>query len=73
MWQLVKRKGFPGDSDGKESSCSIGDPGSIPGLRKIPWSRKCVPTPVSLPGESHGQGMLEGYSPWGFKEPDMTE
>ena len=31
------------------------------------------PTPVSLPGESHGQRSLAGYSPWGHKELDMTE
>ena len=30
-------------------------------------------TPVSLPGESHGQRSLVGYSPWGRKESDMTE
>ena len=28
--------GFPGDSDGKESACNVGDPGSIPGLGKSP-------------------------------------
>ena len=28
--------GFPGDSDGKESACSAGDPGSNPGLGKSP-------------------------------------
>ena len=31
------------------------------------------PTPVFLPGEFHGQRSLEGYSPWGLKESDMTE
>ena len=31
------------------------------------------PTPVFLPGESHGQRSLMGYSPWGRKELDMTE
>ena len=30
-------------------------------------------TPVFLPGESHGQRSLMGYSPWGHKESDMTE
>ena len=40
---------------------------------KIPWSRKWQPTPVSLPGESHGQRSLAGYSPWGHKESDVTE
>ena len=28
--------GFPGGSDGKESACSVGDPGSIPGLGRSP-------------------------------------
>ena len=40
---------------------------------KIPWSRTWQPTPVFLPGESHGQRSLAGYSPWGHKESDMTE
>ena len=31
------------------------------------------PTPVFLPGESHGQRSLVDYSPWGRKESDMTE
>ena len=35
--------------------------------------REWPPTPVSLPGESHGQRSLAGYSPWGPKESDMTE
>ena len=34
---------------------------------------KWLPTPVFLPGESHGQRILAGYSPWGHKELDMTE
>ena len=49
--------GFPGGSDGKESACNAGDPGSIPG------SRAWQPTPVFLPGEFHGQRSLAGYSP----------
>ena len=44
-----------------------------PWLRKIPWRRKRQPTLVFLPGESHGQRSLEGYSPWGHKELDSTE
>ena len=35
--------------------------------------RKWQPTPVFLPGESHGRRSLVGYSPWGSKESDMTE
>jgi len=49
------------------------DVGSIPGSGKIPWSRKWQPTPVFLPGESHGQRSLVGYSPCGCKELDTTE
>ena len=40
-----------------------------PWVGKIPWRRAWQPTPVSLPGESHGQRSLEGYSPQGCKEP----
>ena len=44
-----------------------------PWVRKIPWRRKGQPTPVFLPGKSHGQRSLVGHSPWGCKESDMTE
>ena len=37
------------------------------------WRRKWQPTPVLLPGESHGRRSLVGYSPWGCKESDTTE
>ena len=40
---------------------------------KIPWRRKWQPTPIFMPGESHGQRSLMGYSPWGRKESDTTE
>ena len=43
-------------------------PGFDPWVGKIPWRRKWQPTPVFLPGESHGQRSLEGYSPQGHKE-----
>ena len=36
-------------------------------LHELIWRRKCLPTPVFLPGESHGQRNLLGYSPWGHK------
>ena len=38
-----------------------------------PWRRKWQSTPVLLPGKSHGQRTLVGYSVWGRKESDMTE
>ena len=42
-------------------------------VRRIPWRSEWLPTPVFLPGESHGQRSLVGYSPWGCKESDTTE
>ena len=48
-------------------------PGFYPWVRKIPWRRKWQPTPVFLPGESHGRRSLVGSSPWGRKELDTTE
>ena len=65
--------GFPGSSEVKASACNVGDPGSIPGLGRFPWRRKWQPTPVFLPGESHGQRSLVGYSSRGLKESDSTE
>ena len=37
------------------------------------WRRQWHPTPVLLPGKSHGRRSLVGCSPWGCKESDMTE
>ena len=68
--------GLPGWLSGKESACQCR---RHKGPRfdcwggKIPWSRKWQPTPVLLPGESHGQKSLAGYSPRGHREVDMTE
>ena len=50
----------------KNSPANAGDAadlGSIPESGKIPWRTKWQPTPVFLPGESHGQRSLVGYSP----------
>ena len=44
-----------------------------PLLGKIPWRRAWQSTPVSMPGESHEQRTLVGYSPWGLKEMDTIE
>ena len=66
-------KDFPGGSDGKSVCLQWGRPGFSPWVRKIPWRRKWHPTPVLLPGKSHGQRSLIGYSPWGNKESDLTE
>ena len=56
-------KGFPGGSDGKESACNAGRPGFDPWVRKIPWRKEWLPTPLFLPGEFHGQRSLADYSP----------
>ena len=60
-------------SDGKESACSAGDLGSVSRLGRFSWRRAWPLLPVFLPGESHGQRSLAGYSPWGHQELDTTE
>ena len=58
--------GFPGDSAGKNPPANARNTGSIPGCGRCPeegWQ----PTPVFLPGKSHGQRSLLGYIPWGHK------
>jgi len=57
----------------KNLLADAGDVGLISESRKIPWRRKWQPTPVFLPGESHGQRSLAGYSPRGCKGSDTTE
>ena len=44
-----------------------------PWVRKMPWRREWQPTVVLLPGKSHGQRSLGGYSPQGCKELDTTK
>ena len=50
-----------------------GRPGFDPWVRKILWWREWQPTPVFLPGEFHGPGSVQGYSPWGRKVSVTTE
>ena len=57
----------------KDRPVNAGDADLIPGLGKIPWSRKWQLTSVSLYGKSHGQRSLVGYTPWGRKGSDTTE
>ena len=58
---------FPRWLSGKESACQCRRHGFDPWVGKIPWRRKWQPTPVFLPGKSHGQRSLAGYSPLGLK------
>ena len=59
--------GFPGGSAGKESTCSVGDLGSIPGLGRSPGKGNSYPLQYS------GLENSMDYSPWGHHESDMTE
>ena len=75
-WVRMHKLGFSGGTSSKEPAgqrrrCKRR--GCDPWVRKIPWRRAWQPTPVFLPGESHGQRSLAGYSPWGRKESDLTE
>ena len=73
VWE---RRGFPGAASGKEPACQCRKCKRSrfnPWVGKIPWRRKWQPTPVFLPGESHGQRSLVGYNPEGRKESDRTE
>ena len=65
--------GFPGGSDGKESTCIEGNLGSIPGLERSPGGGHGNPLQYSCLENPHGQRSLAGWSPWGCKELDMTE
>ena len=65
--------GFPGGSNGKESTCSMRDLGSIPGLGRSPGGGHGNPLQYSCLENPHGKRSLAGYSPWGHKESDMTE
>ena len=68
----TSKGGFPGDLDGKESTCQCRRHGLDSWVRKISWRRKGLPIPVFLPGKPHGERSLAGYRPWGHKGSDMT-
>ena len=68
--------GLPSWCSGKESTCQYRRHkrcGFDPWVGKIPWRGEWQPTPVFLPGESHEQRSLAGYSPWGHRESDTTD
>ena len=72
-WNML---GFPGGANGEEPACQCRRHktcGFDPWVGKIPWRRTLQSTPVFLPGESHGQRSLVGYSPYDCKEADTTE
>ena len=57
----------------KNLLANAGDVGLIPESGRSPGGGNGKPTPVFLPGKSHGQRSLESCSPWGRKESDTTE
>ena len=70
------KTGFPGGASGNEPTCQSRRHKRHrfdPWVGKIPWRRKGQPTPVFLPGKSHGQRNLVVYNPWDHKESDATE
>ena len=69
-YDLFSYWGFPGGPDSKEPVSNEGDLGLIPGLERSPGEGKGHPF---LPGESHGQRSLVGFSPWSRRESDPTD
>ena len=63
---ILLHKGFPGGSDGKESSCKAGDRSLIPGLGRCPGEGDGNPL-------KYGQRSPAGYRPRGRRESDTTE
>ena len=63
--------GLPRWLSGKESACQAGEAGSIPWLERSSGEGNGNPTPVFLPGKSHGSWWAT--VPWGRKESDPTE
>ena len=67
FFSLYVSFGFPGGSDGKESTCNAGDLGLIPGLGRFPGEGN------GYPPQHSGLQNSKDYSPWGRKELDTTE
>ena len=65
--------GYPGGSDGKESTWNVGNLGLILELGGIPGGGNGKPLQYSCLENPHGQRNLAGYSLLSHKESDMTE
>ena len=64
---LIRIVGLTWWLSGEEFTWEWRKHGLYPWVGNIPWRRKWQPTPVFLPGKSHRQRSLLGYSPWGRK------
>ena len=69
----ILQYGLPWSLSDKESTCQCRRCGFDPRVGKVPWRRKWQSTPIFLPGKSHGQRSLAGYSPQGHEESDTME
>ena len=63
----------PGGSEGKESTCNVGDLGLIPKLGRSLGEGNSNALQYSCLQNPYGQRTLVGYSPWGREESDTTE
>ena len=72
-WKVTLRYSIPAGSDSKESTCSMGNLGSIPGLGRSLGGGHGNPLQYSWLGKYHGQRSLVGYITWCHKELDTTE
>ena len=70
---IILLKGFPGGSEGEESTCNLEDLGSIAGLKRSPGGGHGSPLRYSCLEHPHGQRGLAGYSAWSRRESDATE
>ena len=73
---MFRAQSLPGGASGNQSACECKRcrrHGFHPWVGKVPWRRAWQPTPVFLPGESHAQRSLVGYSPRDHKWLDTTE
>ena len=69
--ELILKSPYLGGSVVKNLPANAGAKGDV-GLIRSPGGENGNPIPVFLPGGSHGQRSLAGYSLWGCKELDMT-
>ena len=65
-------RGFPGGSEGKESACDSGDPGSISGSGNSPGDRNRYPLQYSCLENSMDREACQAYSPWGLSQKQLT-
>ena len=73
MWVRVRVRGFPGGSDGEESACNAGDPGSIPGSGRSPGEGNGYPLQYACLENSMDRGAWWDTVHRGRKELDMIE